>query len=258
MKRNPAGDCGEGCFQQQLSDQNSKVEEEVIVSLRNKPEVPHRKTLSPSSFYNIRCPRCLWLEYWHGFKLPANLALQLQLSRLQEAAYDGVDSSVVSSKLPKGYVTKHKKRFTSQPVKINGEETRWKIYGEIDLLVHHEDGTYSIVDGKVSMKKDEDALIESYWTQLEAYVFAFENPLEGDPMPIKSIGLLQWRIDNSLHLDGDLRGFSVEHRFIQLPRREKEFQEFLARFIAIIEGDILQSGTECENCEFFMKIGFTH
>lgn len=190
--------------------------------------------------------------------MPANLALQLQLSRLQEAAYDGVDSSVISKDLPKGHVTKHKKRFTSQPVKINGEETRWKIYGEIDLLVHHNDGTYSIVDGKVSMKKDEDALIESYWTQLEAYVFAFENPLEGDPMPIKSIGLLQWRIDNSLHLEGDLRGFSVEHRFIQLPRREKEFQEFLARFIAIIEGEFPESGSDCENCAFLAKAGFAY
>jgi len=230
----------------------------IEMNYSKKPQVAYRKTLSPSSFYNIRCPRCLWLEYWHGFKLPANLALQLLLSRLQEAAYDGADSSVISDKLAKGHVTKHKKRFTSQPVKVNGEETRWKIYGEIDLLVHHNDGTYSIVDGKVSMKKDEDALIESYWTQLEAYVFAFENPSEGDPMPIKSIGLLQWRIDNSLHLEGDLRGFSVEHRFIQLPRREKEFQEFLARFIGIIEGEFPQSGNECENCKFLEKIGFSY
>jgi hypothetical protein len=230
----------------------------VEMNYSKKPQEAHRKTLSPSSFYNIRCPRCLWLEYWHGFKLPANLALQLLLSRLQEAAYDGADSSVISDKLAKGHVTKHKKRFTSQPVKVNGEETRWKIYGEIDLLVHHNDGTYSIVDGKVSMKKDEDALIESYWTQLEAYVFAFENPFEGDPMKIKSIGLLQWRIDNSLHLEGDLRGFSVEHRFIQLPRREKEFQEFLARFIGIIEGDFPQSGIDCENCKFLEKIGFSY
>lgn len=190
--------------------------------------------------------------------MPVNLALQLQLSRLQEAAYDGVDSNVISNVLPKGHVIKHKKRFTSQPVKVNGEETRWKIYGEIDLLVHHNDGTYSIVDGKVSMKKDEGALIESYWTQLEAYVFAFEHPLEGDPMTIKSIGLLQWRIDNSLHLEGDLRGFSVEHRFIQIPRREKEFQQFLSKFIEIIEGEFPESGSDCENCSFLSKIGFSY
>jgi len=230
----------------------------MVGKLSLKPNEPYRKSFSPSSFYNIRCPRCLWLEYWHGFKLPANLALQLQLSRLQEAAYDGVDSSVISKDLPKGHVTKHKKRFTSQPVKINGEETRWKIYGEIDLLVHHNDGTYSIVDGKVSMKKDEDALIDSYWTQLEAYVFAFENPLEGDPVQIKSIVLLQWRIDNSLHLEGNLRGFSVEHRFIQLPRRELEFQKFLAKFIGVIEGDFPESGSDCENCSFFTKVGFSY
>lgn len=182
----------------------------------------------------------------------------MQLSLLQEAAYDGVDSSVLSSKLEKGYVTKYKKRFTSQPVKIDGKETRWKIYGEIDLLVQHDDGSYSIVDGKVSMKKDEDALIKSYWTHLEAYVFAFENPFEGDPMSIKSIGLVQWSINDSIQLEGDLRGFSVEHRFIQLPRREREFQEFLVKFIGIIEGEFPESSDACENCQFFAKIGFTN
>ncbi len=223
-----------------------------------KPEIPYRKTLSPSSFYNIRCPRCLWMEYWHGFKLPANLALQLQLSRLQEAAYDGVESVLISPQIPKGFVTKHKKRFTSRPLRVNGEETRWKIYGEIDLLVDHADGTFSIVDGKVSMKKDIDALVESYWTQLEAYVFAFENPEEDAPMNIRSIGLIQWRINDSLHLEGDLRGFSVEHRYIPIPRREEEFHEFIAKFIGIIEGNFPESASDCENCNFLNKIGFSY
>jgi len=228
------------------------------ISLSIKPAEPHRKTLSPSSFYSIRCPRCLWLEYWHNVKFPANLALQLLLSRLQEAAYDGVHSSAISNEIPVGQVSRYKNRFTSKPISINGEETRWKIYGEIDLLVDHQDGNYSIVDGKVSMKKDSDALIDSYWTQLEAYVFAFENPLEGSPMPIKSIGLLQWRIDNSMHLDGDMRGFSVDHRYIPIPRRPNEFQNFLEKFIGIIEGDFPESGPDCENCAFLEKIGYVH
>lgn len=223
-----------------------------------KPAIPYRGTLSPSSFYNIRCPRCLWLEYWHGIKLPANLALQLLLSRLQEAAYDGVTSKVISTEIPIGKVSRYKKRFTSMPVKVNGEETRWKIYGEIDLLVDHQDGTYSIVDGKVSMKKDAEALIESYWTQLEAYVFAFENPLEGDVMPIKSIGLLQWRIDDSLHMEENKRGFSVDHRYIPIPRQEKRFQDFLAEFIGIIEGDFPESGSDCETCKYLEKIGYQY
>jgi hypothetical protein len=190
--------------------------------------------------------------------LPANLALQLLLSRLQEAAYDGVTSKVISPEIPLGNVSRYKKRFTSMPVKVNGEETRWKIYGEIDMLVDHQDGTFSIVDGKVSMKKDAEALIESYWTQLEAYVYAFENPLDGDVMPIKSIGLLQWRIDDSLHLDDNKRGFSVDHRYIPIPRQEERFQNFLAKFIGIIEGDFPESGDDCDTCKYLEKIGFQY
>lgn len=228
------------------------------MSLSKKPSTPHRETLSPSSFYNIRCPRCLWLEYWHGIKLPANLALQLLLSRLQEAAYDGVTSKVISTEIPVGKVSRYKKRFTSMPVKVNGEETRWKIYGEIDLLVDHQDGTYSIVDGKVSMKKDAEALIDSYWTQLEAYVYAFENPLDGDVMPIKSIGLLQWRIDDSFHMDDNKRGFAVDHRYIPIPRQPEKFQDFLARFIGIIEGEFPESSAECDTCKYLEKIGYSY
>jgi hypothetical protein len=190
--------------------------------------------------------------------LPANLALQLLLSRLQEAAYDGVTSKVISPEIPLGNVSRYKKRFTSMPVKVNGEETRWKIYGEIDLLVDHQDGTFSIVDGKVSMKKDAEALIESYWTQLEAYVYAFENPLDGDVMPIKSIGLLQWRIDDSLHLDDNKRGFLVDQRYIPIPRQEERFQNFLAKFIGIIEGDFPESGDDCDTCKYLEKIGFQY
>lgn len=228
------------------------------MSLSKKPATPYRSTLSPSSFYGIRCPRCLWLEYWHGIKLPANLALQLLLSRLQEAAYDGVAANVISTEIPDGKVERYKKRFTSQPVKINDEETRWKIYGEIDLLVDHHDGTFSIIDGKVSMKKDAQSLIDSYWTQLEAYVFAFENPYEGVAMPIKTIGLLQWRIDDSLHLDENRRGFSVDHRYVSIPRQPEKFQEFLAKFIGIIEGEFPESGDDCETCKYLEKIGFTY
>lgn len=221
-----------------------------------KPASPYRSTLSPSSFYNIRCPRCLWLEYWHNIKFPANLSLQLKLSRIQEAAYDGVPSSLITSEIPQGQVAKYKTRLTSVPVSINGEATRWKIHGEIDLLVDHEDGTYSVIDGKVSMKAEADAIVDSYWTQLEAYVFAFENPDSGEPKSIKTIGLLQWKIEDSLHLDENRRGFSVAHRYIPVERRPQEFQEFLAKFISIIEGPFPESGSQCDNCKFLGKIGF--
>jgi hypothetical protein len=101
-------------------------------------------------------------------------------------------------------------------------------------------------------------LIDSYWTQLEAYVYAFENPLDGDVMPIKSIGLLQWRIADSLHMDDNKRGFSVDHRYIPIPRQPEKFQDFLARFIGIIEGEFPESGSGCETCAFLERIDYVY
>ena len=74
-------------------------------------------------------------------------------------------------------------------------------------------------------------------------------------MPINTIGLLQWRIDDSLHLEGNKRGFSVDHRYIPIQRRPKQFQDFLAEFIGIIEGEFPESGADCESCKFLEKFG---
>ena len=228
------------------------------MNLTIKPANPVRTTLTPSSFYGIRCPRCLWLQYWHGIQYKPNLNLQLHLADLQERSYDGVDSSLISSEIPTGKVSRYKEKFNSTSIKINGEETRWSIRGEIDLLVDHQDGTFSIIDGKVSQIDSSEKLISSYQNQLEAYAFSFENPLNGDVKPIRSIGLLQWYIDDAIMTSSNARAFSVLHRYVPVTRDESSFMIFLEKFIGIIEGNFPESGTYCDTCDFLKKVGFQY
>ena len=221
-----------------------------------KPPQPYKKVITPSSLYKANCPRCTWMSYWHGFGIPANLALQQQMSRLQEGSFDGVPNSVISSDLPEGFAKLYKGKFASSTIVVNGEKTRWKLYGELDLLSENKDGTYSVIDGKVSMKKDAEDLAEGYWKQLEAYVFMLENPEVGDPKQIATIGLLQWRIDGAADLTESRRGFTVEERYIPVARNPEGFREFIEHFIAIIEGDFPNSGNECYDCKFLRQIEF--
>lgn len=221
-----------------------------------KPAEPYKKMITPSSLYKSNCPRCTWMTYWHNFSIPANLALQQSMSRIQEAAFDGVDNHAISPLLPKGWSSLYKGKYASLPISLNGETTRWKFYGALDILATNEDGTYSIIDGKVSMKKDEQGLIKSYWTQLEAYVYMLENPEIGEAKKISTIGLLQWRIDGSFDVNAGRKGFSVEQRYIPVERNVEGFMKFIENFIGIIEGAYPSASSECKECEFLSDIGF--
>ena len=226
------------------------------VDFRMKPAQPSKKVITPSSLYKANCPRCTWMSYWHGFSIPANLALQQQMSRLQEGSFDGVPNSVISPILPEGYTTLFKGKFASKAIVVNGEESRWKLYGELDLLSESKDGTYSVIDGKVSMKKDAGDLAEGYWKQLEAYVFMLENPEVGEPKKISTIGLLQWRIDGAVDISEPRRGFTVEERYIPVNRNPEGFRQFIGGFIATIEGEFPSSGNDCYDCKFLKQIEF--
>ncbi len=221
------------------------------MSLSIKPKVPYRKTLAPSTFYNVKCPRCLWLDYWHGFKVPTNLSLQSTLSRLQEKTFDGVKSSEISNKLPVGQVQNYKSKIASTNLSFRGKTTHWKLLGQLDLLAFNDDGTVSIIDCKVSLKKDEQSLVDSYWTQLEAYAFMLENPDCGQPLEISTIGLLQWRLHGSSGIYSP--GFLAESKYIPFKRDRDAFQDFIQKFIGIIEGDIPEWNTSCETCLCIQK-----
>lgn len=223
---------------------------------RIRPAEPYKQVITPSSLYKANCPRCTWMSYWHNFSIPANLALQQQMSRIQEASFDGVASEKISPLLPKGWMTLHKGKITSQPLRVNGEISRWKLYGELDFLAANDDGTFSIIDGKVSMKKDPDELVANYWTQLEAYVYMLENPDSGEPKKIATIGLLQWRITGAHDVSNSTPGFKVEQTYIPVDRKPTEFQLFIEHFIKLIEGQFPDANNDCYDCKFLCEIGF--
>ena len=226
------------------------------LDFRSKPPQPYKKVITPSSLYKANCPRCTWMSYWHGFGIPVNLKLQQQMSRLQEESYDGVPNRVISPDLPEGFAKLYKGAFASKAIMVNGEKTRWKLYGELDLLSENKDGTFSVIDGKVSMKKEADDLAEGYWKQLEAYVFMLENPEVGEPKQVATIGLLQWRIDGAAGSNEPRRGFTVEDRYIPVARNPEGFRQFIESFIEIIEGAFPASGNNCYDCKFLKQIDF--
>ena len=228
----------------------------ISENYQNKPSVPHRKVITPSSLYKANCPRCTWMSYWHGFSLPVNMALQQKMARLQENSFDGISTQKISPDLPDGWTTLHKGKFSSLPLPVNGNNAGWKLYGELDLLSKNSDGSFSIIDGKVSMKNDPTDLVSSYWTQLEAYVYMLENPEVGTKKEIATIGLLQWKLTETFNDSLNIIGFQVEQKYIPVDRNPEKFLSFMENFISVLDGDFPNESPECRDCALLKDLRF--
>jgi hypothetical protein len=226
--------------------------------LQIKPAQPYRKTISPSSLYKGKCPRCTWLNYWHNFSLPANLALQSVLSRKQEGFFDEISNAQVDKTLAPGTIRLYKGKKTSKPIKVNGQDSRWAFYGELDFVIEYDDGRFGVADGKVSLKADPAELAKNYFNQLHAYAFMLENPSDGDGQKVDTLGLVQWKFDEALPIDAPKWGFSVLHRYIPLDRDDAKFQVFIESFINVIEGDFPDAAPDCLDCKWLIEIGFQY
>jgi hypothetical protein len=106
--------------------------------------------------------------------MPKIMPLVSPLSAMQEKAFRNISLQEIDPRLPKGMVTRFGQKVKSKNFVINGKETRWCLAGKYDLLSENEDGTASLIDCKVS--KNEESQGDHYAPQLEAYVFALENP----------------------------------------------------------------------------------
>ena len=230
----------------------------MTINYTKKPAEPYRKTLSPSSLYKGKCARCTWMIYWHNFELPSDMSLKSELARRQEKFLDGCPTHAIDPSLQRGKITLYKGKRKSEYVTINGEKTRWAFYGELDFAINYENGEFGVADGKVSLKKDTEALIKDYKNQLHSYAFLLEAPESGATQRVSSLGLVQWRIDSTYPSDSAKWGFGVETRYIPVEKNDREFQEFMAKFIGYIEGEFPEADSECYDCKWLKDIGFDY
>ena len=214
-----------------------------------KPENPTRTTIRPSdlTFGLSNCKRCLWLFYWFKLELPKTMPLVAPLSALQEKRFRNADLQTLHPSLPRGVINRYGMKVMSKRIIVDDVETRWSIAGKYDLLASNEDGTATLIDCKVSSREDDQG--QHYSPQLEAYVFALENPLEGLPQKVSNIGLLKWKPDRVLEVDGSY-AFAVTQVYEPVERNLIGFERLLFECIAMLEGPLPEPGEKCALCKY--------
>lgn len=217
-----------------------------------KPAKPARENISPSdlTFGLSTCKRCLWIKYWFKVTMPGQFPLVGTMAALQEEHFQGADMPTIDPSLRPGKVSKWGEWVKSKPLVVNGVESRWRILGKYDLVSTNDDGTIGLIDCKVSDSPRDSG--QFYSPQLEAYAYALENPAAGKAQVVASMGLLVWKPTTAIGATIDDYGFGVFQKYVGVERDQANFLKVIGEFIDVLEGELPDSGPECQTCNYLI------
>ena len=206
--------------------------------------------LSPSDFAFLyeECKLCYYLKIKHGIEHPRGIfpGIFSTINTKLQTPMIGKNLKEISSSLPDGLVERQEGFVESKAI----PGTSVYIKGKYDLLVKKKDGTYILVDLKIS-KPDEDK-IDKYKTQLGSYKFALEHPSYGEPVKITEIALLIFYPDNA-EFKNDSVKFEFPPIWMNIPIDDKGFLKFAGEIEKLISGSPPPEGENCGWCEYRHK-----
>jgi CRISPR/Cas system-associated exonuclease Cas4 (RecB family) len=203
--------------------------------------------LSPSDFAYLyeECKLCYWLKVKHGIyqpSMPMPGVFGAINTRLQGTLV-GKDLRTLSSKLPEGKVVSQEGWVESKPV----PGTKVYIKGKYDLLVKRPDGTFVLVDLKISQPHEDK--IEKYQTQLAAYRYALANPAYGQAFEVTLQGLLIF-YPNKVAFKDETAYVEFPPKWLEIPEDEPGFFKFAKEIEKLLDGPMPDEGKDCKWCQY--------
>jgi len=155
----------------------------------------------------------------------------------------GKNLKSVSSSLPDALVESQEGHVESEKI----PNTNVYVKGKYDLLVKKEDGTYILVDLKIS--KPEEDKIDKYKTQLGAYKYALEHPANGNPVRISELALLVFYPDQvEMHKDSVKIAFPPI--WMPVPIDDSGFLQFAKDIDTLLSGPAPEEDSNCKWCNY--------
>lgn len=126
-------------------------------------------------------------------------------------------------------------------------ETQVYIKGKYDLLSKNPDGTYTLVDLKLSQPGEDK--IDKYKTQLAAYKFALEHPKSGPVYKTTRLGLLIFYPDQVAFEEGTVK-IDFPPKWLEVPVDEEGFLTFMKEIDQLLSGPTPPEGANCRWCQY--------
>ena len=155
----------------------------------------------------------------------------------------GKDLRELSPALPAGIVESQEKIVGSKLI----PGTNVYVKGKYDLLVRLSDGTYMIIDLKLSAPNEEK--ISKYQSQLWTYAYAFEHPDEGESKKIARAGLLIFYPD-AVSFTGGSTSITFPPTWLEVPIDREAFMKFVIEVNTLLEGPAPEEGENCSWCKY--------
>lgn len=211
--------------------------------------------LSPSDFAFLweECKRCFYLKVASNFPRPRSImaAIFKVIDREMSAYFNGKRLEKIIPGVPPGVVQYGERWVESTPISFPGKKSTCFIRGKFDTVVKFDDGSYGVIDFKTSKRRSEH--IALYSRQLHAYAYALENPSPGQfsVKPISKLGLLVYEPDKFSVEKADSAILSGGISWIEIPRDDKAFLEFLEEVVSVLELPAPPGGSpSCECCRY--------
>lgn len=201
--------------------------------------------LSPSDFAYLwnDCKYCYYQKVKFGIShsgvFPAMFG---RINSLLQNSIMGMNLHDIHPDLPSGIVEIQEGYMLSQPINGSG----CFISGRFDILSKLDDGTYAVIDFKITTPDEEK--IQKYASQLQAYKFALENPNNGkQPLKISKIGIVSINPESMKLVDGKVV-FTTTPTWHPIADNPDIFYKLIEEIHAVLEGDLPPSSETCKLC----------
>ncbi len=155
----------------------------------------------------------------------------------------GKNLQELSPHLPEGIVESQEKFVESKLI----PNTNVFIKGKYDLLVKQADGTYIVVDFKITSPDEEK--IAKYQTQLQAYHYAFEFSEKGESKQISKLGLVIMYPDQ-VKFEDNQAVINFPSKWLEISIERDNFLKFTEDINQLLDGPVPPENPNCKWCEY--------
>ena len=168
-----------------------------------------------------------------------------KLNSLLQNAIIGMDLKEIDSRLPSGKIEVKEGFLKSRPIPPAND---CFIGGRFDIASRLDDGTYSVVDFKITDPSEDK--IQKFFAQLHAYKFALENPAFGEAKKVSKMGVVTINPEEVL-FPGETVIFKAKPQWFEIADDMNRFYAFISEISKLLNGPVPPENPDnCKWCSY--------
>lgn len=183
----------------------------------------------------------------HGTTLPSIgiPGVFMKMNSILQDSIQGMNLRDLNPDLPDGIVEVKEGFLKSKPIPKTNKSF---ISGRFDILSNLGDGTYAVIDFKITDPKEDK--IQKFSHQLHAYKFSLENPIDGQtPKKVSRLGLITVSPQEIAFHKGHFF-FRSKPQWFEIKEDMDGFFSFIDEVTNLLDSNMPDPSVECAWCVY--------